>query len=216
MKKLILIAAIFVFCSSLFGQGMAKFPFDWGNPTTYVQYANPYDATGYVYDPVTYSWVGGTSTGTDLITITCDIEMYMDMHLDASDVYFHIADDRTSMNADIAGYVASNNGQWLFVSSDLGAKDLNNLEYVVDEFGRDLAYMITKGYTTTIPVEWYLWEPGAPDWRPGIASTGGNNNQLWGYTWLLSNGEPCTHQFTIRIKIKPEFHQPDGRYEMDP
>ncbi|KAA3613835.1 MAG: hypothetical protein DWQ05_16300 [Calditrichaeota bacterium] len=219
MKRIVLIAAVLLASTSLsFGQtpGMGLWPFDWANTTSYVDYMNPYDAQGYVYDYSTYQWVGGTETNDGLITITCDIEMYMSMHLDATDVYFHIADDRTAMAAYINGWLASNNGQWLFVSSDLGNKDLDNLEYVVDGFGRDLAYMTGKGYTTTIPVEWLLKEPGDVDWRPGIASIDGNSGNLHGYTWLLSDGEPCTHPFTIKILIKPEFHQPDGRYEMDP
>jgi len=218
MKRVILIAAILVIAVSAFGQGpgMNKFGYHWGTCQSYYEVANPYTATGYIYDPSTYSWVCGTSTGTDLITITCDIEMYMSMNLEGSDVYFHIADDRQYMEALINGSLSSNNGQHLFVSDDLGNKDLDQLEYVVDEFGRDIAYMNSKGYDTTIPVEWYLKEPLDPAYRPGQWSEGGNNGQLHGYQWLLSNGDPCTHPFIIKIVIRPGFHQPDGRYEMDP
>ncbi|MBD3288686.1 hypothetical protein GF337_07790 [candidate division KSB1 bacterium] len=219
MKRLIILAALFCFAFSAFGQsGMGLWPLNWGDPTTYVDYANPYEATGYIYHPSTYTWEDGSETNDGLITITCDIEMYMSMHLDATDVYFHIADDRTTMNAYINGWLASNNGQWLFVSSDQGNKDLDNLTFIEDIFGRDVAWHTANSRTvpSDIPIEWYLKEPTDADWRPGTPSTSGNNDQLWGYTWLLANGEPCTHHFTIKIKIMPAFHQPDGRYEMDP
>jgi hypothetical protein len=215
MNRIILVAVVLLFANLVFAQGY-PWPFVWGDPNTYILYDNPYDADGWIYDPNDYSWKHGTENNDGLLTITCDIEMYMSMHLDATDVYFHIADNRTEMNAYVAGWLASNNGQWLFVSSDLGAKDLDHLLYEVDEFGRDINYMNDHGYDTEIDVEWYLKESGDPDWRPGTPSMSGNNEQLWGYTWLLSEGDPCTHYFTIRIRIMPDFHQPDGRYVMDP
>ncbi len=54
------------------------------------------------------------------------------------------------------------------------------------------------------------------DFRLGAYSQGGNAGQLQGVTWLLANGVQCCHPFTIKVVIKPAFHQPDGRYEMDP
>ena len=219
MKKLFFLAAVLIFANCLFAQTgpTTPWPFIWGTAGSFVQYESSYDADGYIYNPVTYTWDHGTETGKSFMTVTCDIEMYMSMHLDATDIYFHIADDRTSMSAYVNGWLASNNGQWLFVDSELGNKELNKLAFVADAWGRDLAYHTANGLTVNdIPAEWFLKEPGDPDWRLGAASTSGNNGQLHGITWLLSDGQPCTHPFVIKIRITPEFHQPDGRYEMDP
>ncbi|MBN1351157.1 hypothetical protein JXJ21_17185 [candidate division KSB1 bacterium] len=217
MKRYIILVAVLALAANAFAQ-TSPWPFIWGTAGSFVGYACPYDADGYIYDPSSYTWEHGTETGKSYFTVTCDIEMYMSMHFDATDIYFHIADDRTSMSAYVNGWLASNNGQWLFVSSELDTKDLTKLFFIEDIFGRDRQWYIDHGrpMPNDIPVEWFLMEPGDADWRVPQSSQSGNNGQLWGLTWLLANGEPCTHSFQIKIRITPEFHQPDGRYEMDP
>ena len=220
MKRFLCVVFILTFTSISFAQlgPTTPWPFIWGTAGTYVEYASPYDATGYIYDPSSYSWEHGTETGKSYMTVTADIEMYMDMHLDATDIYFHIADDGTQYSAVIHGELCSNNGQWLFVSSELDTKDLTKLVFMEDIFGRDRQWYTNNGRTlpNDIPVEWWLKDECDTDWREGAYSQGGNAGQLWGVTWLLCNGEQCCHPFRIKVIIKPEFHQPDGRYEMDP
>jgi len=213
MKRVILIAALLAFITTSFAQtgSWYNWPKDWGRTGSWVEYATPYQANGWIYQPATYEWLHGTESGKSYFTVTCDIEMYMSMHFDATDIYFHIADDRTSMSAYVNGWIASNNGQYLFVSSELDAKHIDRLDFVENIFGGS-----TPAGCPPIPVEWWLKDETDTDFRIGTYSQGGNNGNLWGVTWLIANGEPCTHYFTIRVDIKPAFHQPDGRYEMDP
>lgn len=213
MKRLLLIVAMLALAASVFGQtgSWYAWPKDFGRTGSWVEYATPYQANGWIYEPATYEWVGGSETGKAYFTVTCDIEMYMSMHFDASDIYFHIADDRTSMSAYVNGWISSNNGQYLFVSSELDTKDLAHLKFVENIFGTP------QTGVADIPVEWWLTdETDGGVYREGTYSTGGNNGNLHGITWLIAQGQPCTHYFTIRVDIKPAFHQPDGRYEMDP
>lgn len=220
MKRIIFVLIMLALVTSAFGQfgSLYNWPKDWGRTGSWVEYQTPYQASGYIYEPSTYEWVGGTETGKAYFTVTCDIEMYMSMHFDATDIYFHIADDRTAMSAYVNGWIASNNGQWLFVSSELDEKHLDKLFFIEDIFGRDRAWHTTNGrpIPADIPVSWWLKDETDADYRIGTYSQGGNNGNLWGVTWLIANGQPCTHTFTIRIDIAPAFHQPDGRYEMDP
>ncbi|MBN2413442.1 hypothetical protein JXQ31_17320 [candidate division KSB1 bacterium] len=219
MKNLIFFVVILAFAVSAYSVGMEKFPEIWGTDnTSYVTTINPYLVTNSIYKVPGYSWELGTESGSDLITITCDIEMYLSMYLAASDVYFHIADNRTSMDAYINGWLKSNNGQWLFVSSELGEKNLDELEYVTDVLGRTRESLEAAGkpVPSPIPVNWFLKCSTDPDYIPGTASMSGNNEQLWGYTWLLEDGSVGQHNFTIKINIAPAEYQPDGRYEMDP
>ena len=220
MKRVIFILSLFVFAAMIFAQTgpTPPWPYQWGTAGDFVSYQSPDTATGWIYDPSSYSWEHGTETGKSWMTVTADIEMYLSMSLDATDVYFHIATDGTQFEAEINGELCSNNGQWLFVSSELDTKDLTKLFFIQDIFGRDEAWYIANGRTVPnpIPVEWYLKDECDADFRLGQYSQGGNAGQLWGVTWLLCNGEPCCHPFIIKIVIKPEFHQPDGRYEMDP
>jgi|GEM_PF-4136838 len=220
MKRLILIAVILALATSVFAQSgpTTPWPYIWGTAGNHVSYASPYSATGYIYDPSTYSWQHGTSTGKSYMTVTADIEMYMSMNLDATDIYFHIADDGVLFEAFVNGELCSNNGQWLFVSSELNTKDLTKLVFVQDIFGRTRQWFIDNGRPVPpdIPIEWWLKDHTDADYREGQYSQGGNAGQLWGVTWLIANGEPCCHPFTIKVVIKPAFHQDDGRYEMDP
>ncbi|MBN1154702.1 hypothetical protein JXB12_07265 [candidate division KSB1 bacterium] len=220
MKRVLFVFAILMLTTACLAQTGPTPPweFRWGTAGDFVLYQTPYTAEGYIYDPSTYSWEHGTETGKSYFTVTADIEMYMSMNFDATDIYFHIADDGTEFFAEVDGELCSNNGQHLFVSSELDTKDLTNLFFVQDIFGRTKAWYENNGRTVPnpIPVEWYLKDHLDSDFRPGTYSQGGNAGQLWGVQWLIANGEPCCHPFTIKIVIKPEFHQPDGRYEMDP
>lgn len=220
MKRMLIVLGVLLFATMLFAQTGPTPPwaYNWGRAGNFVEYQSPYSATGYIYDPSTYSWEHGTETGKSYMTVTADIEMYMSMNLDATDIYFHIADDGQEFEATVHGELCSNNGQWLFVSSELNTKDLTKLFFVQDIFGRTAAWYTANGrpVPNPIPVEWYLKDECDADFRLGQYSQGGNAGQLWGVTWLLCNGVQCCHPFDIKIIIRPEFHQPDGRYEMDP
>ncbi|MBN1466943.1 hypothetical protein JXA02_14410 [candidate division KSB1 bacterium] len=220
MRRFILMLFVLVFAVALYAQTGPTPPwaYNWGRAGNFVAYQSPYTATGWIYDPSTYSWEHGTESGKSYMTVTADIEMYMSMNLSATDIYFHIADDGTEFEAIVTGQVCSNNGQWLFVSSELDTKDLTKLDFVQDIWGYTKQYYIDHGKTVpnSIPVQWWLKDECDTDFRLGQFSQGGNNGNLWGVTWLLCNGLQCCHPFQIKVIIKPEFHQPDGRYEMDP
>ncbi len=220
MKRYLVVAFILLLAAFAFTQTgpTPPWPYNWGTAGNSVSYQSPYSADGWIYDPSSYSWEHGTESGKSYMTVTADIEMYMSMELDATDIYFHIADDGTEFEALVHGELCSNNGQYLFVSSELDTKDLTKLFFVQDIFGRTRAWYTANGrpMPNDIPVEWYLKDECDADFRLGTYSQGGNAGQLYGITWLLCNGLQCCHPFDIKIIIRPEFHQPDGRYEMDP
>jgi hypothetical protein len=221
MRRLILMLFVLVFAVALFAQTgpTPAWQYNWGRAGSSVEYQSPYSTTGNIYNPSNYTWNFGTETGKSYMTVTADIEMYMSMTLAATDIYFHIADDGTQFEALVHGTLCSNNGQWLFVSSENDNKDLTKLFFVQDIFGRTAAWFASnqpQNVPSPIPVEWYLKDEQDNDFRLGEYSAGGNNGQLHGVTWLLANGEACCHPFDIKVVIKPAFHQADGRYEMDP
>jgi hypothetical protein len=220
MKRILFVVLLLAFSVALLAQTGATppWPYAWGQAGNSVSYQSAYSATGWIYDPATYTWEHGTEAGKSYMTVTADIEMYMSMNLDATDIYFHIANDGLQFEAVVHGELCSNNGQWLFVSSELDTKDLTKLFFVQDIFGRDEAWYVANGrpVPNPIPVEWWLKDELDADFRLGTYSQGGNAGQLWGVTWLLANGTQCCHPFDIKVIINPEFHQPDGRYEMDP
>jgi len=212
---------VLVFAVALYAQLGPTTPwaYDWGRAGNWVETAAPYSTQGNIYNPTSYTWNHGTETGKSWMTVTADIEMYMSMTLAATDIYFHIATDGQYFEAIVPGQLCSNNGQWLFVSSELDTKDLTKLYFKQDIFGRTAAWFAAnqpQNAPGPIPVEWWLKDELDAGYRLGEYSTGGNNSQLHGVTWLLANGTACCHPFNIKVVIKPAFHQADGRYEMDP
>jgi len=220
MKRVLFVFAILMLATACLAQTgpTTPWPFIWGTQGSFVQKASSHTEEGYIYDPNTFSWEHGTETGKSWFTVTADIEMYLSMNFEATDIYFHIDDDRTEMEALVTGTLCSNNGQHLFVSSELDTKDLTKLFFVEDIFGRDVQWYQDNGrdVPNPIPVEWYLKDELDSEYRLGQYSQGGNAGKLWGVQWLIADGLPCCHDFTIKVVIYPEFHQPDGRYEMDP
>jgi len=196
-------------------------PNGWGHDNTISSSASgTYTASNFVYDPGTYSWEQGVDDPVDGggFTVKCDIEMWLNMKFNAKDIYFHIGRDpgaNPTLQQDVTGWLSSNNGQWLFVSKPTFkplTDDITKLTFDHNIFGG-----ASPGPTppvAAISVEWWLADLGAS--RKGTYSTGGNNGNLYGVTWLLDNGATGTHNFTITCKIKPDQYQPDGQYTMDP
>jgi hypothetical protein len=176
-----------------------------------------YTATGYIYRYPGYTWEMGVDDPVNGggFAVTADIEMWMSMNFAATEIYFHIGEDpgpSPEFNRDVNGWLSSNNGQYLFVTKEdqqPPQATITQLDFQHNIFGGS-----TPANCPPIPVEWWLSDSGAM--RQGTYSTGGNNNQLWGVTWLIDNGTAGYHPFTIRCKIKPDRYQPDGYYEMDP
>jgi len=177
-----------------------------------------------IYDYDDYKWFCETSTGEQNISITCDIEMYCTVTLDKTDVYFHIAQPTTYMEAIITGSLMSNNGQYLGIiipgqSEKVLIPENPVLVFQEDGFGRTLANMSTqaKAEHADIPLSlefryydgtsWSSWDTGQWEW--------GNNNQDLAWWW---GGVPMasSHGFQIKVDIKPMEHQGDGRYVVDP
>ncbi len=165
-----------------------------------------------IYDGTDYRWVNieGDPEATS-IYVRCDIEMYVKQVHDVNEIYFHIADNTTQMSAKINGSLHSNNGQWIGIEIPEN-KDIEKLVGTFDIFNRD----ISGEY---IPVTWELreflngaWIP----WRIADDIGYGNNGQDHAYWWLIADGEPCDHIYQFRCTINPAYHQPDGRYELDP
>ena len=92
-------------------------------------------------------------------------------------------------------------------------KDITKLVGTVDGFGRPID-------SETIPVTWELreYDPNSQTWTAwGIGTEGyGNNGQVHAIWWLIAGGDPCDHTYQFRCSIDPAYHQPDGRYELDP
>jgi len=183
--------------------------------TNFATASGAYSASNYVYDWGTYTWEVGTETpiGGDGFTVTADIEMWMSMAFSATDIYFHIGQDTggASMDADVPGWLSSNNGQYLFVTKKNSQPTEDNITQLA--FKNDIGHR--SGQTANpIPIEWWISDNSG--WHQMTYSTGGNNSQVYGVQWLLDGGSTGTHNFTIKCRIKPDRFQPDGYYEMDP
>jgi len=218
MKHAFLILALVVLACSA---SMADPADGWGKfNDVEVITSGGYSAAGYVYQYPGYSWEMGTPTGIDGFTVTADIEMWMNMAFYANDIYFHIGKDlgpNPKVSANVGGYLSSNNGQWLFVSKP-DAKpledDITKLYFQHNIFGGSSPSPPLPP-APPIPVAWFLTDNSGIE-RAGTYSTGGNNSQLYGVTWLLDEGTAGIHYFNIRCEISPDRYQPDGYYEMDP
>jgi len=156
-----------------------------------------------------------------VFTVTADVEMWCDMYFDATDIYFHIGKDLgpdPKISATVNGWLNSNNGQWLFVSKPSFQPTpvgITTLQFKNNIFGgQSPNNQPPNPNAPAIPIKWYLTDSGAE--REGVYSTGGNNSQLYGVTWLLDQGLAGYHPFNIRCEIRPDRYQPDGDYEMDP
>ncbi len=195
---------------------------------TYVRvYGAPYNCDSAVYDYDDYGWIGGTESGSDLFSVMCDVEMWLNMHLDAHDIYYHKADGTTSMNAVIGGSLECNNGIHLFVAvptdqQGKGEPFLQNLYFVENGFGYTGAAGHTSGDGSPIPMTWELRDDGALGdgygaWTAPLGySTAGNNGQLHGYSFSLAGDQAGMIHFQIRNTITPAEYQADGEYRMDP
>jgi len=217
MKYLLAILALVVMVStaSMADTGPAG---GWGQfNSVATAISGSYGSYGYVYDPNGGQgiWRGGTDVGgPDGFTVTADIEMWMSMYFNATDIYFHLGQDlgpTPSVSASVAGWLSSNNGMYLFVTKAAGVVDehaITTLEYKTDMFGR------TSPAGTDIPVKWWITDSSGEhrmNWSPD-----GNGGLLQGMDWLLDAGSTGTHSFNIRCEINPEQYQMDGHYEMDP
>ncbi len=175
-----------------------------------------YTGSNFVYDWGDYAWVPGAETpGGDGFTVTADIEMWMNLYFGATDIYFHIGRDTLGapMDQDINGWLASNNGMYLFVSKGVAPQQPSQDAISQLVFQNDIGHR--AGQTADpIPVEW--WISDSTGWHQMTYSTGGNNGQLYGVQWLLDGGSRGLHNFTIRCRISPDRFQPDGYYAMDP
>lgn len=218
MRYIVALCALMLFAGAVFA---AQGAHNWRIPgfgqdnTNWVAADGGSSMSSYVYNPDTYTWDEGIPTGTDGFTVEADIEMWMSMAFNAQDIYFHIgADlgDNPTMSANVGGWLSSNNGQYLFVSkpdSQPSADDISKLMFKNNIFGGN-----TPANVTPIPVKWFCTDSTGE--HEMSYSTGGNNGQLYGATWLLDNGATGLHIFNIRCQISPERYQPDGHYEMDP
>jgi hypothetical protein len=188
----------------------------WGKDNTnWSSATGAYTASQYVYEWDTYSWQEGSDAGTEGFAVTADIEMWLDMAFSATSIYFHIGHDpgpSPTFHRDVTGWLASNNGQHLFVSKPP--------EFLPEEseitklvFMNDIGHR--EGQTADdIDVNWLLDDGGG--FVAGTYSDAGNNGQLSGVQWKLNDGAVGYHTFTIRCEITPDRYQPDGFYEMDP
>lgn len=221
MKYALIVLAIVVLCTASMA---ATGPFGgWGQFNGVTAMADGvYTATGFVYDPNGGMgiWKLGSENTTDGFTVTADVEMWMSMQFNATDIYFHIGQDlgpAPKVSANIGGWLNSNNGQYLFVSKANPkplADDLGKLDFKNDMFGRTPT-STPPAIVDPIKVKWFLTD-GTGIERPGDYSDQGNGGNLWGITWLLDSGTAGLHVFNIRCEIAPDRYQPDGHYEMDP
>jgi hypothetical protein len=191
-----------------------------------------------IYDYDDYRWICEECVGeVEHLDVICDIEMYAWETLDASGAYFHIADATTTyMEVILNGEFCSNNGMYLGVTIP-GQEEKQEppspptLVFIEDGFGRTAQYYIDNGRPVPpdIPLSlmfqyynpdqgsWGYWDGAtwvADGWDPGFWSWGNNNQDLaW---WWNPIKEVCCHNFRIKVDITPEYHQPDGRYMVDP
>lgn len=189
----------------------------WGqNNTSFSAASGASSITNAVYDWDTLSWQLGTATPDQAFTVEADVEMWMSMGFNATDIYFHIGNDlgdNPKMSQSVNGWLNSNNGQYLFVTKPAGVNvtesAMTTLTFKNDIGARD-------GQTANpIPVGWYITDNSGQE-KAMEFSTGGNGGQEVGMMSLLDNGSRGLHNFSIRCEISPDRYQPDGHYEMDP
>lgn len=218
MRYLIALLALTLFTGTVFAAGgyhNPKIPAWGGDNTNWASATGGSTEVNYVYDPATYSWEMGTSTGQVGFTVEADVEMWMNMVFNADDIYFHIGGDTggAPLSQSVNGWIQTNNGQYLFVSKpdpQPSEDDITKLVFKNNIFGGSSP----TPTATPIPVSWFITDNSGE--HPMVYSTGGNNGQLYGATWLLNNGAIGLMPFSIRCQILPERYQPDGHYEMDP
>ena len=161
------------------------------------------------------AWVNEKGTGGTAgdIDVKCDIELYCYDEIWNPKIYFHIADENVPPPAVVHGSLRSNNGEWIGIEVP-ETKNLLDLVGTTDGFGRDIS-------DQTIGLLWELQEVAANgtvirDWRPADTVGEGASGTIYAMWWLIAYGEPCTHYYNFRCTIKPEVHQPDGHYVLDP
>lgn len=189
---------------------------------TYVSYKGGFSLSG-IYDYDDYKWIttGGPSPEETNLTVICDVEMWVRETLGANEVYFHLGNQNAvPMNAYLGGTLQSNNGQYVgLASSKWGSGNkakADNLVFLADGFGRTKAWFETNQPTNVppdIPIA-YALDQGS-GYTAGSWS-GGNNNQDWGYWWLIGGGQEGSFSYTFRLAIAPKSYQEDGRYYLDP
>lgn len=229
MKFGIIIAAgALVLGTSAFAQTSHTGPdngFGYDN-TNSVSKAGSWSTSSAVYRVPAYAWFGGTGGGeAPGFTVTADVEMWMNMSLDATALYYHIGRDpgaNPTMTSTIYGALASNNGQWLFITKPGGhatAAQLGVLDYTNDMFGDGPTSTRALQNPRTIPVSWSVVSTTTGSDVPAADlawSNGGNAGALSGLTWLADGGTTGLHTFKINCTIAPDRYQQDGHYEMDP
>jgi hypothetical protein len=208
----------------------------------FVEKSNPMSSGLVIFDYDDNTWVVCGETfweeQTD-ISVVLDIEMYCRETLEATDIYFHVGDGEavTQMSTTVNGSISTNNGQYLgltkvgWTSTDGptalgGSGRCEQLAFVTDGFGRDKAWFETNQPQNTpndIPLTIEFSDDGGTTWRKIYGTTAGPNDGwsdgtggLWGYWWLVANGEPCTHDYQFRFTADLVEHEHDGRYELDP
>lgn len=218
MRKLTLLMCVGALALTA-GAAAADPAADWGQDNTnWSSATGTYTASNFVYDWSEYTWEEGIEDPVDggNFTVRADIEMWMNLAFDATDIYFHIGQDPgtdPTQTQDVTGWLSSNNGQYLFVSKEGGLPSEEAVSTLV--FQNDIGHR--EGQTAPdIPVTWSLDDGSESGFVEGTYSTGGNAGQLYGFSWLLDDGAVGLHDFTIRCEIVPDRYQPDGYYEMDP
>lgn len=165
-----------------------------------------------IYDGDDYVWLPTPNPDTGNIAVKALIEMWCQEYLSANSVVFHQAGPGVSQSVTLTGWLKSNNGQYWGVSKgtwgETDQADADNLYFVEDVLRRT-----TTPNTPTIPISWEL-----DDGSGFVAGTwsGGNNQQDWGYWWLLDGGATGNIPFSLKITITPDEYQDDGIYELDP
>jgi len=177
-----------------------------------------------IYDYDDYRWICETGSDQPLM-ITCDIEMYCSVDLDATDVYFHIADNTTYLDTILNGTISTNSGQYLGIVVASKTSEPTPpppaLMFIADGWGRDRDWHEANRpdeIITDIPVSLlFRWQKNDSSWTDWDAGDWGygNNGQDFAWWWAPIT-EPCTRPFEIKVDIEPAVHQADGHYDLDP
>jgi hypothetical protein len=176
-------------------------------------------------------WLEESSSGDMELDIEADIELYYTESISGNKVYFHIgniydalAHPNRDLTALVNGSFTTNNGMYIGLCFLGTSKDESSFE---KDTGGNYTGVILDGMQSDndswrvqnnqMDLQILLSWDGGSTWAVPVAYGDGAHSTitdtLW---WLVDGGNAGTYNYTWKIILLPEPHQPDGDYYLDP